>query len=372
MRTLRFLLQKEFRQLLRSKSLLLSLIMGPVVQLTLLPLAANYEVKNIAVAVVDHDHSTYSRKMIEKVFASKYFSGGSYCTSYNEAFKLIERNKADIILEIPQGFEDNLVRDNHEKVFLAVNAINGTKAGVGSGYLGAIVADFNKDIRLQWTQPGRFNESSTIDLVNENWYNPFMSYYLFMVPGLMVSLLTGIGAFSASLNIVKEKEIGTIEQINVTPIKKIHFILGKLIPYWVLSMFVFTIGMIMAWLAYGIIPVGSIGLLYGFLSVYLLTLLGAGLLISTYADTQQQAISVAFFFVIIFNMISGVFTPIDSMPAWGQALAYFSPMSHFAAVMRMVVLKGSTLHDIQPHLNAIIVLAIVFNTWAILNYRKTT
>lgn len=372
MRTLRFLLQKEFRQILRSRALLFSIIVGPVIQLTLLPLAANFEVKNIEVAVVDHDHSTYSKKLIDKIYASKYFSGGRYRESYAAAADLVEKNKADIVLEIPQGFEDNLVRDGKAEVFLAVNAINGTKAGVGSGYLTNIISDFNQDIRLQWNQPGRFNEAATIDLVNENWYNPFMNYFLFMVPGLMVSLLTGIGAFSASLNIVKEKEIGTIEQINVTPVKKFHFILAKLIPYWVLAMIVFTIGMIIARVAYHIVPVGNISLLYGFLSVYLLTLLGAGLLISTYAETQQQAVSLAFFFVLVFNMISGVFTPIDSMPDWGKVLSFASPMSHFAAVMRMVVLKGSTFHDILPHFVAIIILAIIFNTWAILNYRKTT
>ena len=372
MRTLRFLLQKEFRQILRSKSLLFSIILGPIIQLTLLPLAANFEVKNIAVAVVDHDHSSYSQKLIAKIYASPYFSGGRYRESYKEGATLIEQNKADMILEIPQGFEDNLVRDGHDNLFLAVNAINGTKAGVGSGYLAGIIGDFNQDIRLQWNQPGHFTEAATIDLVNENWYNPFMNYFLYMVPGLMVSLLTGIGAFSASLNIVKEKEIGTIEQINVTPVKKYHFILAKLIPYWVLSMVVFTIGMLISRFAYGIVPVGNVGLLYGFLSVYLLCLLGAGLLISTYSDTQQQAVSLAFFFVLVFNMISGVFTPIDSMPGWGQILSYISPMSHFAAVMRMVVLKGSTFKDILPHFTAIIILAIIFNTWAILNYRKTT
>jgi ABC-2 type transport system permease protein len=372
MRTLRFLLQKEFRQILRSKSLLFSIVLGPVIQLTLLPLAANFEVKNIAVAVVDHDHSTYSRKLIDKIYASKYFSHGRYRASYKEGAKLVERNDADIVLEIPHGFETNMVREGHEEIFLAVNAINGTKAGVGSGYLAGIITDFNKDIRLQWNQPGHFSEAASIDLVNENWFNPFMNYFLYMVPGLMVSLLTGIGAFSASLNIVKEKEIGTIEQINVTPVRKYHFLLAKLIPYWVLSMVVFSIGMVIARVAYGIVPVGSIGLLYGFLSAYLFTLLGMGLLISTYSDTQQQAVSLAFFFVLVFNMISGVFTPIDSMPGWGQILSYISPMSHFAAVMRMVVLKGSTLHDIQPHLTAVIILAVIFNTWAILNYRKTT
>ena len=372
MRTLRFLLQKEFKQILRSRSLMISILMMPIIQLTLMPLAANYEVKNIAVAVVDHDHSTYSRKLIDKIFASKYFHGGSYVASYDNANTLIEQNKADIILEIPQGFEDNLVRDNHDKVFLAVNAINGAKAGIGSGYLGAIVADYNNDIRLQWMQPGHFSEAAAIDIVPANWYNPFMSYFMYMVPGLIVSLLTGLGVFSASLNIVKEKEIGTIEQINVTPIRKWQFILGKLVPYWVLGMTVFTIGMMVSRFIYGIIPLGSIPMLYAFLSVYLVTLLGAGLLISTYSDTQQQAISLAFFFMLIFNMISGVFTSIDSMPQWGKVMSYFSPMSHFAAVMRMVVLKGSTFYDILPHFIAIVILGVIFNTWAILNYRKTT
>ena len=293
-----------------------------------MPLAANYEVKNINVAFVDHDHSSYSRRLIEEVYASKYFKPAGYVPSYKGAIQLIEHNKADIVVEIPQGFEDNLVRDSHEKVMLAVNAINGTKAGVGSGYLLAIIRTFNESIQLQWSQPGRFNEAATIDIVTDNWYNPYLSYFLFMVPGLMVSLLTGIGAFSASLNIVKEKEIGTIEQINVTPIKKYHFILGKLIPYWCLAMVVFTVGMIVSRVVYGIVPLGSIPLLYAFLAIYLITLLGAGLLISTYSDTQQQAISVAFFFVLIFNFISGIFTPIDSMPDWAKVLAYISPISH--------------------------------------------
>lgn len=372
MRTLRFLLQKEFKQIMRSKSIIFSIVFAPVIQLILMPLAANYEVKNIYVAFVDHDHSSYSQKLIQKVYSSVYFKASPYSASYKDATKLIEQNKADIIVEIPQGFEDNLVRDSHEKLYLAVNAINGTKAGVGSGYLGAIIADFNQDIRLQWAQPGRFSEASTIDIVTNNWYNPFLNYFLFMVPGLMVSLLTGIGAFSASLNIVKEKEIGTIEQINVTPIKKYHFILGKLIPYWFLGMIVFTIGMIVARFIYGIVPLGSVPMLYAFLSVYLVTLLGAGLLISTYSDTQQQAVSVAFFFVLIFNFISGIFTPIDSMPDWAKVLAYISPISHFAQVMRMVVIKGSTFHDIMPHLLAVFILGIILNTWAVLNYRKTT
>lgn len=351
---------------------MISILFMPIIQLTLMPLAANYEVKNIELAVVDHDHSSYSRKLIEKINASKYFSHGSYVASYDDAAKLIEKNTADIIMEIPHGFEENLIRDNGEKVFIAVNAINGTKANIGSGYLNYIIADFNSDVRLQWAQPSRFNAAPSIDIVPANWYNPFLSYFLYMVPGLVVSLLTGLCIFSSALNIVREKEIGTIEQINVTPVKKYEFILAKLIPYWVLAMVVFSIGMLVSRFIYGIVPLGSILMLYGFLSVYLVTLLGAGLLISTYSDTQQQAVSLAFFFMLIFNMISGVFTSIDSMPDWGKALSFFSPMSHFAAVMRMVVLKGSTYSDILYHFLAVVFLGLIFNIWAIVNYRKTT
>lgn len=372
MRTLRFLLQKEFRQIFRSPSLMVSVLLMPVIQLILMPLAANYEVKNIAVAVVDQDHSTYSRIMTEKIFASKYFSGGGSAPSYDDATHMIEQNKADIILQIPQHFEQDLIRDGHQQLFVAVNAINGVKANVGSGYLGAIIADFNNEVRSRWIQTGRFNEAPMIEVVPANWFNPFLSYFLFMVPGLIVSLLTGLCIFSASLNIVREKEIGTIEQVNVTPVRKYQFILGKLVPYWTLGMIVFTIGMLVARVFYGIVPQGSVPMLYGFLAFYLCTLLGAGLLISTYSETQQQALSLAFFFMMIFNMISGVFTPIDSMPEWGKALAYFSPMSHFAAVMRMVVLKGSGFSDIQPHFTAILIVGLILNSWAILNYRKTT
>jgi ABC-2 type transport system permease protein len=179
-----------------------------------------------------------------------------------------------------------------------------------------------------------------------------------------------VGSFLASLNIVHEKEVGTIEQLNVSPIKKYQFILGKLIPFWLLGFVVLTIGLLIARLVYGIIPEGSLGLIYLFASVYLLALLGIGLLISTLAETQQQAMLMSFFFMMVFILMGGLYTSIDGMPHWAQVVTRFNPVRYFIEVMRMVIMKGSTLKDILPNLYAIGLMAVVFNTLAILAYRK--
>ena len=372
MRTLLFLLEKEFRQIFRNRTLLAIIIAVPVVQLLILPLAANYEVKNIAIALVDQDHSSYSQKLVSRITASGYFRLAGYNRSYKEAYQLIESDQADLVLEIPAGFERNLIRENQQELFLAVNAINGVKANLGGVYLSKIITDYNRDIRLQWLQPARYNSIPLIEITSSNWFNPYLNYKLFMVPGILAMLVTMISGYLSALNIVKEKEVGTIEQINVTPIKKHHFILGKLIPFWILGFVTFTLGLLVAWLVYGITPAGNIGLLYAFLALYLLAVLGFGLLISTYSDTQQQAMFVAFFFIIIFALMGGLFTPIDSMPEWARVVVRFNPLSYFIDVMRLVVLRGSGFKDIQYHLGIIALFALILNGWAILNYKKTT
>lgn len=370
MRTIGFLLQKEFRQIFRNKTLLAIILFVPVVQLLLLPMAANYEVKNINLSVVNNDDSSLSRGLITKIVASGYFQLTNIGNSFQEALDDVESDEADLILEIPPHFEKNLVRDNHEKIFVAVNAINGVKAGLGAAYLNTIIRDYNHEVMIAWQQAE--SEALVIDVVSTNWYNPNMNYELFMVPGILAILVTMIGGYLSALNIVKEKETGTIEQINVTPIRKHHFIIGKLIPFWILGLVVFTLGLLVGWSVYGVIPVGSLALLYLFLSLYLLAVLGLGLLISTFTETQQQAMFIAFFFVMIFILMSGLFTSIDSMPAWAQVISRLNPVTYFIEVMRMVVLKGSELADILPHIGAIVLFAIVLNTWAVINYKKTS
>lgn len=372
MRTLRFLLQKEFRQIFRDKNLLRQILMVPIIQLLVFPWAANYEVKNISLAIVDHDHSAYSQKFISKIFSSGYFISSGYVASFHEGYKLIERDKADIVIEIPQDFEKNLVKENQQKIFLAVNAINGVKAIVGTGYLGNIITDFNSQIRAEWIHPDRFNPAPAIEITSSNWFNPLLNYKEFMVPGILAFLVTLIGGIMCSLNIVREKEIGTIEQINVTPIKKQYFILGKLLPFWIMGVFVFSLGLLVARLAYGIVPEGSFLVLYSFVAIYLFAVLGLGLLISTFAETQQQSMAISFFFIMVFNLLSGLYTPIESMPNWAKVITDFNPLRYFIEVMRMVVLKGSGFHDVSHHFLVIFLMAVGLNTWAILHYRKTT
>jgi ABC-2 type transport system permease protein len=373
MRTLKFLLQKEFRQIFRDKNILRIIIALPIVQLLIMPLAADYEIKNINITIVDHDRSTFSHDLTSKILASGYFKLTDYNNSFNAGFAQIEDNESDLILEIPQHFERNLSKENTQKLFVAVNAINGTKAMVGSAYLGRIIADFNNNVRVEMLPPSKVSNAPTIEIVSSNWFNRYLNYPIFMVPGILVILVTMVGSYMCALNIVKEKEVGTIEQINVTPIRKHHFILGKLIPFWLIGMFVFSVGLfIVSRIIYGIVPEGSVLILYLFLSVYLLAVLGIGLIISTYSNSQQQAMSLAFFFVMIFILMGGLFTPIDSMPEWAKWIAKLNPVTYFIEVMRMIVMKGSGFYDIRNHLLITAGFAIFFNTWAILNYRKTS
>jgi ABC-2 type transport system permease protein len=372
MRTIRFLLQKEFRQIFRNKAILAMILVMPVIQLLILPLAADYEVKNINLAVVDQDHSPYSQKLISKITASGYFQLRGYSASFKAGLRLIESDEADLILEIPPGFERNLIRENQQPLFVAVNAINGVKANLGGAYLTQIIRDYNQDLRLELQPTSTPNQAAAIEVIPVNWYNPYLNYRLFMVPGVLAILVTMIGGFLSALNIVKEKEVGTIEQINVTPIKKHHFILGKLIPFWVLGNIVFTLGLLVSWLIHGIVPVGSLVVLYGFVSVYLLAILGFGLLISTFCDTQQQAMFIMFFFMMIFILMGGLFTSIDSMPAWAKGLSRLNPVSYLIEVMRMVILKGSGFKEVLPHLGVVALFALVLNSWAVLHYKKTS
>jgi ABC-2 type transport system permease protein len=378
MKVLGFILQKEFRQIFRDKTILAMMFALPIIQLIILPLAANFEVKNVNVAVVDYDRSSYSQKLIYKIASSGYFRIVGNTISYPGALKLIEKNDADIMLEIPHGFERNLLREGRQQLNMSVDAINGTKSAIGSGYLTAVLSDFSRSLDLNTKSTNgtlstvNRQPPTTIDITYTDWFNPRREYKYYMVPGILVLLLTLIGGFMAALNIVQEKEVGTIEQINVTPIKKWEFILGKLIPFWIVGMIVFTVGLTVMYIVYGIFPQGSIPVLYLFAAVYLVALLGFGLLISTFSNSQLQAMFVAFFFMMIFMLMSGFFTSIDSMPNWARELSNLTPVTHFITVVRLIVLKGSGLWQVRTEMFYLIGFALLLNGCAILNYRKTS
>lgn len=370
MRNLLFLLQKEFRQIFRNPTILRMILIMPIVQLIVIPLAADYEIKQISISVVDQDHSPYSRKLVHKLTASGYFQLVEYTQSYNQAARTVGDGKTDIILTIPSHFERNLIKFNKAQLHIAADAVNGVRAGLGTAYAAQMIGDFNREVREEWMLLPKFNEIPQIEITSVNWYNQHFDYHLFMVPGILAILVTMVGSFLTALNIVAEKEVGTIEQINVTPIKKYEFILGKLIPFWVLGMVSITLGMIFAFLIFRILPVGSYFTIYIFSAVYLLGVLGIGLLISTFADTQQQATLFAFFCMMVFILLGGLYTPIESMPKWAQWIANANPPSYFIRVIRAVFIKGSTFADLIPDFLAMIVFAILFNSLAVFNYRK--
>lgn len=371
-RTLSILIKKEFLQIFRNRSILAIIFVMPVIQLVILPLAANYEIKNIKIAVVDHDKSTQSRELIRKITASGYFKMTHYSENYEKAYEEIEKDKADLILEIPNNFEKDLVRENSGKILLAINAINGTKAGLSASYLAQILQDYNRQIQVEIDPDVESSaETSGLEIVPTFWFNENYNYRLSLVPGILAFLVTLISGYLAALNIVQEKETGTIEQINVSPIKKRDFILGKLIPFWILAMVAFTIGLFVTIFVYKIQMQGSFLLLYGFIAVYLVTVLGLGLLASVYSETQQQAMFIVFFFMMIFILMSGLFTPTESMTDWAKYIAYANPVTYGVDGIRLIMLKNSGVRDLLPHFSFLIGLGSVAISWAVLRYRKT-
>jgi ABC-2 type transport system permease protein len=370
MNTLIYILKKEFRQIFRDPAILRMIFMMPALQLLVLPFAADYEIKNINVGIIDHDHSDYSRLLISKIEHSNYFELAAYSQSRAEGLKWVEDNKADILIEIPKNFEKTLIRENSATLALSANAVNGTKGNLGAAYALNVINEFNKNIRAEWLVLPRMNPEPIIQIDYINKFNKLSNYQHFMVPGILAILLTMVGGFLSALNIVKEKEIGTIEQLNVTPIKKYQFILGKLIPFWLMGFIILTIGLIVSYVVHGIVPGPNIGNLYLFTGIYVFAILGFGLLISNFTSTQQQAMMVAFFFMLIFILLSGLFTSIESMPAWAQTLAWTNPVTYMVDVMRKVLLKGAELIDIWPHFKTMIIFGILLNGLAIWTYRK--
>lgn len=367
---LKYLIQKEYKQIFRNAFIPKILFVMPLMVILVFPWAANQEITNINVAIVDRDLSTYSQRLTGKIEASNYFKLVALTHTQEEGMKRVEDGKADILLEIQPDFEKNLVTQGTAQVMISANAVNIMKGGLGSSYIRNTVRDFAGEIRDEWIQmPGK-NVLPLIQIVQENRFNPFVDYKIFMIPALLVMLLTIFCGFLPTLNIVSEKEIGTIEQINVTPVKKAVFIFSKLIPNWIMGIVIMTLYMALAALVYGLIPAGNLLSIYFFALIYIFVVSGMGLIISNYSSTVQQAMFIMFFFLIIMILLSGLFTPIASMPSWAQTFTLFNPLRYFVEIMRMIYLKGSNILQLGNQLAALMIFALIFNAWAIISYKK--
>jgi ABC-2 type transport system permease protein len=372
MNTILFIIQKEFIQVFRNRMMLPIIFVVPFVQLLILVHAATFEMKNIKVSVIDLDMSSSSRKMVSKFQGSPFFIIKNTSFSDKEAQQEMKKGNVDMILHIPYGFERKLVKENSAKVQVVINAINGASAGLISAYSMMIILDFNRELLVDFLSPAMLSSTHNINITSSYWYNPKLNYKTYMVPGILCLLVTIIAFLLSGMNIVREKEIGTIEQINVTPIRKVQFIAGKLLPFWIIALFELAFGLFIGKLLFSIPIIGSLWLIFLSAAVYIFVILGFGLLISTMTNTQQQSMLVSFFFMVIFILMSGLFTSIESMPVWAQNLDKINPIAYFIRIMRMVMLKGSNFYDIRESFYSLVVYALAIISFAVWRYRKVT
>ena len=357
--TLKYLIQKEFTQIRRNSFLPRLIIVFPIVVMCVMPWVMNMEVKNIVVDVVDLDHSTQSQRLVHNIEHNNYFIFHGQKPTYADAMKDIEHTDADVVLVIPQNYSKDLVRGKQPQVLIAANAVNGTKGSMGAVYLSQIVASESSP------QGGTGGGLLTL-------YNKGQDFKLFMIPALFAIVVMLMTGFLPALNIVSEKETGTIEQINVTPVSKWSFILAKLIPYWIIALFVITVCLLLAWAVYGVTSVGPLWLVYLLAMLLALFFSSFGLIISNYSDTMQQAIFVMWFFVVILLLLSGLFTPTRSMPSWSYLTTYINPVHYFVEAVRTVFIRGGGLQNIWHQVLALSAIALFMGGWAVQSYKKNS
>ena len=364
MRRVFFLAQAELLHILRDRATLAQVLVVPMVQILILANAATFDIRDTRMWVVDLDRSSASRGLVNRFAASGHFDVTGTGSSIGAADEALLRGETTLALIIPREFETDLVRRRRAEVDLIVNAEKGAAAGVVQAYAGTILQSYSEEL----SSPSGF--APLIDIRNRSRYNPTLNYQHYMVPGLLVALVTMIGTLLTAQNIAREKELGTLEQLNVTPITRGQFIAGKLLPFWAIGLVELALGLTLGVLVFGVPVRGSVMLLFGVAGLYLLVALGIGLWISTLVDTQQQAMFVVFFIINIYMLMSGLFTPIDSMAPWAQTASQVNPVRHFVAISRAILVKGAGLDEIVRPLSFLAAFAAIVLTTAVLQYRK--
>lgn len=365
MRNILLLITKEFKQIFRNRGMLAIIFALPVIQLLVLSNAADFELKQVNFSWEDRDQSALSASLEDSFTASSIFVriGDNASPKINDI--MLRDNQSDVIISIPSGFERDLMNKVPVTIQVRINAIDGAAAGLISSYINQIVGNF---YNAEFVKVVEIRQHS----VSRYLFNPGLNYKTYMIPGILVILVTVIGLLLTALNIAREKEIGTIEQMNVSPIKKYQFILGKLIPMLLIGIAEFWIGVMLARLVFQVPFVGNPVVLMIFLMVYLWVMLGIGLLISTQAQNQQQAMFIAFFVLMLFLFLSGLFSAVENMPAWGQLISRLIPVTYFIRATRAIMLKGATMSLLYYDLLILAVYAVFINLIAILAYRKTS
>lgn len=378
MRTIRFLLRKEFRQIFRDKTMLRMLLAVPIVQLIVLSNAATFEVREAALWAVDLDQSTTSRGLLDRFAASGRFVYVGASTSMVPADRALLERDASVIVQIPADFERDLVRTGAAPIQLVFDAEDGAAAGIVQSQLTRIVRRYSSELAqtatFSVTRPeivAAMAGPIGLELRFRGWYNPLLDYYDYMVPGILVVLVTIIAMSITSMNIVREKEIGTLEQLSVTPVTRTQFVASKLIPFWAIALFDLAVGLVVARWIFDIPMEGSLFVIAVSAVAYLFVALGIGLWISTVVDTQQQAMFIAFSINMVYLLMSGLFTPFTSMPDWAQIVGQFSPVKHFIEIMRSVLVRGAGFAEVTTPLLVLVVYGLVVFALSARQFSKT-
>ena len=402
MRTILILIKKEFLQVFRNPLLLSILVVAPLVEFMIFPFCADYEIKVLNIAFIDNDHSQISKDIIHSFNSSEIFVSKGLLDNKDEADEMMKHDQIDLLIEIPINFENNLYNNENTKIAVTANAINSVKAGIGTGYVQEIIGGYMQDFAATHTPanmqaaissanetaaqqkqgqrqleavpatPIRIANAAKVSISNIYWYNEQMNYKNLIVPGILVILVTLIGCYVTALNLVREKEIGTIEQVNVTPIRKWQFLLGKMIPFWLLGMAEFGAGLVIMKFIFGISVQGSLPLLLGITAIYLFVMLGLGFFISSVSENQLQSMFIVLFLFIVFVLLSGVFTPTEGMPGWAHKINYLNPMSFYIEVIKKIILKGSAFESVMTETIVLSVMAVIINTGAVVSYREAS
>ncbi len=371
MRTIFYLIRKEFIQIFRNKFISKAIFAVPILQMLILVPAVTLELKDVRLAIIDKDQTSESRGLINKLNGSTFFKVRYSTFSEEEAKNLLYSGKCSMILQIPSGFGKDIVTGNQGKIMAIIDAVNASSAQLTWAYLSGVLRDYNLDLVKNNITTMPVTPLPMINITNRYWYNELLNYKFYMLPGILVILVTAIGFLLAGLNMVREKEVGTIEQINVTPVRKYHFIIAKMTPFLLIGLTDLALGLILGKIAFNIPFEGSVLLMFAGSTIFLIAVLGLALFISTFSATQQQFMFVAFFCMIIFILMSGIFTPYESMPMWAQDFNLINPVAYLMRINRMVMLKGSSITDIGRELSSLGLIAVCFTSLAVRRYKKT-
>jgi ABC-2 type transport system permease protein len=366
------IIKKEFYQIRQDRRMLAVSIAAPIIQVLLLGYAATTDIKNSTLVVCDMDRTAESRELIRKFTTTTYFIGKYTAPTPEEVNPYIENGRANIALVIPEGFGRKQLAHQTAQIQIVLDGTDANTSNILLGYTQQIIASYSQGLLAGYQSFMRGGKIGRVIPEPRIWFNPDLRSSHFMVPGVVALVLMIITMTLTSLGIVKEKEIGTLEQLMVTPIKPFELIVGKLIPFTIIGFFDVMIVLAVARYWFEVPLVGSLPLLFGLSGLFILTTLGLGLFISTIARSQQQAMLIAqFFFFMPFMFLSGFSFPIANMPVFIQLFTYAIPLRYFLEIVRGIFLKGTGLAELWPQVAALFGLGILIFSLSVLRFRKT-